>query len=77
MFVEQRANAFAAELLLPRMTAGRIYQKAHDLESSLKNMSRDYEVGKALAINQLHNSGLPTGHDLVALQQRQRSQAQH
>lgn len=77
MFVEQRANAFAAELLLPRMTAGRIYQKAHDLESALKNMSRHYEVGKSLAINQLHNSGSPTGHDLVALQHMQRSHAQN
>ena len=77
MFVEQRANAFAAELLLPRLTAGRMYQAAHDLESALKNMSRQYEVGKSLAVNQLHNSGVPTGHDLVALQHMQRGQAQH
>jgi Zn-dependent peptidase ImmA (M78 family) len=77
MFVEQRANAFAAELLLPRLTAGRLYQRANDLESALKNMSRHYEVGKSLAINQLHNSGLPAGHDFVALQQMQSGHVQH
>jgi Zn-dependent peptidase ImmA (M78 family) len=53
---ERRANAFAAELLLPRSDAKEFYAKHRDVTTALDALTHMFGVGKVLAANQLRNS---------------------
>jgi len=53
---EQRANAFAAELLLPRETALEKVRQAEDLNSAVEELITIYAVSRQLAANQVRNS---------------------
>lgn len=53
---EQRANAFAAELLLPREKALATVAGAPSLEDALHALMRDYDVSGQLAANQVRNA---------------------
>lgn len=53
---EQRANAFAAELLLPREKALATVAGASSLEDALHALMRDYDVSGQLAANQARNA---------------------
>ncbi|MFC0387719.1 ImmA/IrrE family metallo-endopeptidase [Muricoccus vinaceus] len=52
---EQRANAFAAELLLPRETAVRELARQGDLAKTLEVLCSHYQVSQLLALRQLDN----------------------
>lgn len=56
-FVEQRARAFAAELLLPRHVARDVYLQCEGLGRTLKRLTDRFKVSRQLACYQLHNSG--------------------
>lgn len=56
--VEQRASAFAAELLLPRAIAGKTLQEAVDPERCVKQLRRDFGVSRAIIAWQAVRSGL-------------------
>lgn len=53
---ERRANAFAAELLLPRWAAKEAFKKHRDVGPALDEVRAKYAVSKALAAAQLKNS---------------------
>lgn len=55
-FVEQRARAFAAELLLPREAARLAYASSADLPHTLRQLAGRYKVSQWLAACQLRNS---------------------
>jgi len=55
--LEQRANAFAAELLCPRQEAGAEYRRMHDVGAALNNLTRCFGVSTELASLQLARSG--------------------
>jgi hypothetical protein len=54
--VEQRANAFAAELLLPRSVALETLAGSKDVESALSDLVRDYVVSREVAARQIFNA---------------------
>lgn len=56
--VEQRANAFAAELLLPRQVAIERALSSADIEEALTHICNTFGVGKVLASCQIFNSRL-------------------
>ena len=59
-FAEKRANAFAAELLLPRAaTEQQIYQ-SNDLATAIQYLEHHYQVSKELIRHQIFNSGCTT-----------------
>jgi Zn-dependent peptidase ImmA (M78 family) len=58
---ERRADAFAAELLLPRTTAGRRAAEKADVESALRSLARRFGVSFELAARQVRNSGVALG----------------
>ena len=53
---EQRANAFAAELLLPRSEAEQAVAHATDIETCVKELSQQFAVSWELAAWQIRNS---------------------
>jgi Zn-dependent peptidase ImmA (M78 family) len=66
--LEQRANAFAAEFLLPRFEAGRavtaelefVYApdaRRRAVEAALQRLNTDYDVSFEIAAWQIKNSG--------------------
>ena len=55
LYVEQRANAFAAEFLVPRAWAKREHAAAADAEQALDRISARYRVTNMLAARQLLN----------------------
>lgn len=54
--VEQRANAFAAEILLPRAAAARACEAHPDLIAAATMLERHYRVSRELVSNQINNS---------------------
>ena len=56
-WVEQRAEAFAAELLLPRRIARQASESIEDTDSLIDQLTRRYGVSQELAAWQIHNSG--------------------
>lgn len=61
-WVERRANAFSAELLLPREAALGEVRQASDLESARSRLVERYGVSQQLAANQIRNA---PGFELV------------
>lgn len=60
LHVEQRARAFAAELLLPRELAGELFTEyAGDDERAARSLRARFGVSSALLGWQLRNSGVP------------------
>ena len=77
--LEQRANAFAAEFLLPRGAAGRAAEaelayvrtadaRRHAIEGAIKSLNADYAVSFETAAWQIKNSGRLSDTDEDALQ---------
>jgi Zn-dependent peptidase ImmA (M78 family) len=54
---EQRAKAFAAELLLPRESAANAYAQHPTLRSAITNLSKTFDVSPKVAKTQILNSG--------------------
>lgn len=59
LLMEKRANAFAAEFLLPR-GALEAFRGAVDQKEALRRLMDRYRVGRTVAGNQLYNHGLIT-----------------
>ncbi|NCC37332.1 MAG: ImmA/IrrE family metallo-endopeptidase, partial [Chloroflexia bacterium] len=57
-WAEQRANAFAAELLLPRAQAARACREAADLIEAATHLERAFRVSRELTMNQINNSDI-------------------
>lgn len=57
-WAEQRANAFAAELLLPRVQAERLCRQAADPVAAASRLEGDYQVSRKLTLHQIINSEL-------------------
>jgi Zn-dependent peptidase ImmA (M78 family) len=57
--VEQRANAFAAEMLIARETAGTAIQQADDPEDTLDYLCTKFGVSREIVAWQAYNSGMP------------------
>ncbi len=55
--IEQRADAFAAELLLPRQTAAKVYREEPHLDAAVKRLVATYKIGRKVAKAQIKNSG--------------------
>lgn len=55
--LEQRANAFAAELLCPKQEARTEYRRLQDISAALNNLTKRFGVSKELASLQLAQSG--------------------
>ncbi len=55
LLIEKRANAFAAEFLLPAYAVNSVYKKLHKIEETLHTVCDQYGVGKVLAANQLRH----------------------
>jgi Zn-dependent peptidase ImmA (M78 family) len=55
--VEQRANAFAAEFLLPRAVTGAAVVKSDDGKTILDDLTASHGVSRELAARQIENSG--------------------
>lgn len=60
---ERRANAFAAELLFPRLRARQIYARKKTLDAALFAASEAFDVSRSLAAGQFLNAdrGIPLG----------------
>lgn len=56
--LEQRARAFAAELLLPRETAIQAVKQSESIEQSMQQLSDKYKVSERLVALQIKNSGI-------------------
>ncbi|MFP4649290.1 MAG: ImmA/IrrE family metallo-endopeptidase [Halorhodospira sp.] len=56
LWLEQRANAFSAELLLPREVALAGVQRAPDLNTAFQRLTEHYAVSRQLAANQVRNA---------------------
>lgn len=56
--LEQRARAFAAELLLPRETAAQTVQQNENLTQSIRQLSAKYKVSEHLVALQIKNSSI-------------------
>lgn len=57
-WAEQRANAFAAEFLLPRAQAARACREAVDLIEAAARLEREFRVSRELTMNQINNSDI-------------------
>ncbi|MFZ1640539.1 MAG: ImmA/IrrE family metallo-endopeptidase [Candidatus Contendobacter sp.] len=66
--IEQRANAFAAEILLPRRAAARSYRQATSLEAAVKGLVEAFEVSRLVAKTQIKNSNAASGADLAEIE---------
>ena len=55
LYLEQRANAFAAEFLVPRLWAIQEYRRSPDAQSALDRVCSRYRVSTTLAARQLLN----------------------
>lgn len=53
---EKRANAFAAELLLPQAHATHVLRALESLRSALEQLARTHQVSRQLVAYQLHNA---------------------
>ena len=62
-FAEQRARAFAAELLLPRQAAREVYHASENLTNTLNQLQQHFGVSKQVAAYQLKNSYCPLRGD--------------
>jgi len=60
---ERRANAFAAELLLPQSAAARVVQSEDSIRAALDRLCTDFGVGQQLAAWQILNG--PAGEKLT------------
>lgn len=67
---EQRANAFAAELLLPREAAAETYRRLTGLEVTFNRLMQQYRVSKTLAARQLLNHEAERGPLLLSGEDR-------
>lgn len=67
---EQRANAFAAELLLPREAAAETYRRLEGLEVTFNRLMQQYRVSKTLAARQLLNHEAERGPLLLSGEDR-------
>jgi Zn-dependent peptidase ImmA (M78 family) len=65
--LEQRANAFAAEILLPREEAARTYRQATTLEAAVRTLVEGFDVSRQVAKAQIKNSGAASGADLAEM----------
>lgn len=54
---EQRANAFAAELLLPRSSAASVVQSSATLADALGQIQNQFQVSREVVSHQIANSG--------------------
>lgn len=61
--VEQRADAFAAEVLLPRQAAASIYREEPHLDAAITRLVETYKVSRKVAKAQIKNSGAATASD--------------
>ena len=61
--LEQRANAFAAEILLPRDEAARAYRQANSLEAAVQALVEGFAVSRQVAKAQIKNTGAASGED--------------
>lgn len=77
--LEQRANAFAAELLLPHAQAGRLLREGLDyvhtadarsteIKKAVDQLTKDYQVSHEIAAWQIRRSGQLANADEDALQ---------
>ncbi len=66
--VEQRANAFAAELLLPREAAAGMYRQATSLEAAVRSLVEHFDVSRLVAKTQIKNSNVASAPDLEEIQ---------
>jgi hypothetical protein len=66
--IEQRANAFAAEILLPRDTAARIYRQTASLEAAVRVLVERFDVSRLVAKTQIRNSNAASGADLQEIE---------
>lgn len=57
-WAEQRANAFAAELLLPRVPAARACREAADLIEAAAHLEREFRVSRELTMHQINNTDI-------------------
>ncbi|MFI5461175.1 MAG: ImmA/IrrE family metallo-endopeptidase [Isosphaerales bacterium] len=57
-WVEQRADAFAAELLLPRKTAKEVAESIPDIENLVHTLTSRFGVSRELTAWQIKNSGI-------------------
>lgn len=57
-YAEKRANAFAAEWLLPRSEAERVCRAAADVIEAAQQLERDFTVSKRVVYHQISNSAL-------------------
>lgn len=53
---EKRANAFAAELLLPQAHAARVFRSEISLSATVEQLTRSHQVSRQLVAYQLHNA---------------------
>jgi len=67
---EQRARAFAAELLAPKMILRDIYAQASGVEQALEAMTRHFSAGRQLVARQLLNE-FPESSPLLPLLDRE------
>jgi len=58
LYLEQRANACAAEFLMPRQNAVRIVRQSSSFIEALKKLSEQYEVSFEMVALQIKNSSL-------------------
>jgi Zn-dependent peptidase ImmA (M78 family) len=65
--IEQRANAFAAETLLPRKEAARVYRQAANLEQAVKALVITFDVSRQVVKAQIKNSGAASSLDLTEI----------
>ncbi|QVL50114.1 MAG: ImmA/IrrE family metallo-endopeptidase [Thiocapsa sp.] len=67
-FAEQRANAFAAELLLPRAQAESACRSSANVLEASARLEREFRVSRELTARQINNSAL--GQTLTAGERR-------
>lgn len=60
---EQRAKAFAAELLLPRESAAKAYGQQTTLREAIRSLSQQFDVSPKVAKTQILNSGRASPDD--------------
>jgi Zn-dependent peptidase ImmA (M78 family) len=60
---EQRAKAFAAELLLPRESAANAYAQHPTLRDAITSLSKTFDVSPKVAKTQILNSGMVNTDD--------------
>lgn len=61
--IEERANAFAAEFLLPRQAAADAVAAHASIQDAVSDLSREFVVGKEVVAWQIHNSSVASALD--------------